>query len=333
MNSPLVSILIPAYNAASHVAEALESVLGQTYPHLEVIVVDDGSTDGTLAMLRPFGDRGVRVLAQTNAGAAAARNRAYDGSRGDFIKFFDADDLLSPEHVALQVDCLANHTECVAMSEWDRFYRDPSDALFMPQPSWRDADPVTWLVQDWADVQPMTQPGMFLIPRSVAERAGPWDEGLSLTDDFDYFTRAILASRGVRFTGGARLYYRSGVPGALSGRKGPAAATSHFRSLERGTNALLAAEDSDRTRRVCSDLFQDAVYAFYPDYSDLLNRARQRVEELGGSALQPSGPPGFQRLRRLIGWRLARRVQRLAEQLELNGAARKKMRRGVAEIV
>ena len=322
MSLPTVSVLIPAYNAERYLAEALDSVLAQTWPNVEVIVVDDGSRDATLEVALRYERREVQVIAQANAGASASRNAAFAASRGDLVKFLDADDLLSPEHIALQVECLARHPGCVAMSEWDRFYKDPAKASFKPRPSWRDADPVTWLVEDWADARPMTQPGMFLIPRPVAEQAGPWDERLSLTDDFDYFTRVILASRGVRFTAGARLYYRSGLTGALSGRKGSVAAASHLRSLELGISELLAAEDSVRTRRVSSDLFQDAVYAFYPDHPDLLDRARQRVEELGGSSLSPSGPPGFHQLRRVTGWQLARRVQRLAERHGLNRAAR-----------
>lgn len=105
----LVSILIAAYNAERWVAEAIESALGQTHPQVEVVVVDDGSTDGTLAVARSFEERGVRVVHQTNAGACAARNRALEEAQGEFVKFLDADDALTLDAVAAQLNALALH--------------------------------------------------------------------------------------------------------------------------------------------------------------------------------------------------------------------------------
>lgn len=108
-NTHLVSILIAAYNAEQWLSEAVESALEQTYPHLEVVVVDDGSTDGTLAVARRYEASHasvVRVIAQENAGACAARNRALAEAHGEFIKFLDADDVLTPGAVAVQLEYL-----------------------------------------------------------------------------------------------------------------------------------------------------------------------------------------------------------------------------------
>ena len=101
--TPLVSILIPAYNAETWIADTIESAIAQTWPHKEIIVVDDGSTDGTLAIARQFESNEVRVVTQSNQGAAAARNKAFSLSRGDYIQWLDADDLLSPDKIAHQM--------------------------------------------------------------------------------------------------------------------------------------------------------------------------------------------------------------------------------------
>jgi len=103
---PLVSILIPAYNAEQWAAETLTSALAQTWRPLEIIVVNDGSTDGTMNVLRCFEAAGVRVICQRNQGAAAARNRAFAESRGDYVQWLDADDLLAPEKIARQMAVL-----------------------------------------------------------------------------------------------------------------------------------------------------------------------------------------------------------------------------------
>lgn len=309
MSEPLVSVLIPAYNAERFINDAVASVLAQTYPSVEIIVVDDGSTDGTREALRPFEARGVRVIEQVNAGAAAARNRAFAESRGDAVLFLDGDDLISTDHIERLVARLDDSDGHVAMGEWDRFAGDPATAEFPLRPTYVDATGVDWTVQDWTGARPMTQSGTFLIPRALLDRVGGWNESLSLIDDFEFFARVLTASSGVRFVRGARLYYRSSISLSLSGRKSRAARASQALALTLGTQHLLDAENSSRTRRAAAHVLQDFVYDVYPSHADLRAQVATRVAELGGSDLLPDGPPGFHMLRQLVGWRLARRAQ------------------------
>jgi glycosyltransferase involved in cell wall biosynthesis len=98
-----VSIVIPAYNASAYIVEAIESVLAQTVSPAEIIVVDDGSTDNTAAVLEPYQNR-IRYIYQENAGVSAARNRAIEAANGDFIAFLDADDVWHPQKLEFQMD-------------------------------------------------------------------------------------------------------------------------------------------------------------------------------------------------------------------------------------
>src|SRR4249920_2954185 len=91
MQCPLVSVVIPTYNDDRFVGEALRSVFAQTYDNIEVVVVDDGSSDDSVKVARSFGEK-VRVIQQSNAGSAVARNRGMTAARGEFISFLDADD-------------------------------------------------------------------------------------------------------------------------------------------------------------------------------------------------------------------------------------------------
>jgi glycosyltransferase involved in cell wall biosynthesis len=109
---PLVSVAIPVYNGRATVAAAVRSVLAQTYRNLEVIVVDDGSTDGTWDVLRPFGSS-IRAIRQANAGIAAARNAGLAAATGQFIALMDSDDLCEPERIAAQVRFLSEQPELV----------------------------------------------------------------------------------------------------------------------------------------------------------------------------------------------------------------------------
>lgn len=103
MNQPLVSVIIPNYNYANYLREAIESVLSQTYKNIEIFVVDDGSKDNSAEVLGEFGDQ-IHTIFQQNAGVAAARNNGVANSKGDFIAFLDADDVWLPNKIEMQVE-------------------------------------------------------------------------------------------------------------------------------------------------------------------------------------------------------------------------------------
>lgn len=101
---PLVSIIIPVYNTEAYVVEAVNSALGQTYQNIEVIVVDDGSTDRSLSLVEQINDSRLRVFTQINQGACVARNRGIAEAKGEFVKFLDSDDILYPDAIAVQLE-------------------------------------------------------------------------------------------------------------------------------------------------------------------------------------------------------------------------------------
>ncbi len=316
---PLVSILIPCHNAACYVGPAINSVLSQTWTATEIIVVNDGSTDNSQEVLQKYVCDRISVVRPDRPlhSAAKARNFAYIHSTGDFVKYFDADDLMHPEMLERQVFKLAQSDADVASSGWGRFYGDDVSTFRLSKQSvWRDMDARDWLVEALMDARPMMQPGMFLIPRKIIDKVGGWDEGLSLIDDFEFFARVLSHADHVRFASDVPLMYRSGVPGSLSGRKSDAAIQSAFHSLVRGTSHLLAVRNDIETRQACANILQDFIYTYYPRRSDLRRQIASLVAELGGSNLIPIGSPKFEKLRKFIGWRLARRVQQIAGRSE-----------------
>ena len=152
---PRVSIVIPCFNAARWVSASLDSALAQTYENVEIIAIDDGSTDETPTILAHYREKhGIRVLTQPNRGPSVANNAGFAESTGDYIKFFDSDDLLSPDAVSSQVTALAAHPGRLAYGAWGRFQGDPLTTRFTPHPGWHDSDsPVDWLCETWADTE------------------------------------------------------------------------------------------------------------------------------------------------------------------------------------
>ena len=111
----LVSVAIPVYNAQDTIAQTLDSLLAQTHPNLDIIVVDDGSTDATWEVLQPYADR-VHLIRQANAGIGAARNTSVQAARGDYIALLDADDLCMPSRMAMQLRYLQTHPDVLLCS-------------------------------------------------------------------------------------------------------------------------------------------------------------------------------------------------------------------------
>jgi glycosyltransferase involved in cell wall biosynthesis len=306
MTKPRVSVLIPCYNAQMYIGETLESVFNQTWKNLEIIVVDDGSTDGSAAIVEAFSGGLVKLIRQDSKGAAAARNRAFAASTGDFVQFLDADDLIDKDKIAVQLARLQDCPNSVATAQWGRFWNDPDETKFVPETNWEDLDPVEWLVRSRTDGLGMLFPALWLMPRAVAEAAGPWNERLSLGDDGEYFTRIALAADQILFCPRARCRYRSGVPGSLSGSKNW---VSGFDVIELCQAQVLACENSERVRRGFSLSWQHLAHACYPYDRVISERALARAWALHAKTIRPGGGAVFKVLSRLIGWRIARRLQ------------------------
>src|SRR6516225_4929821 len=146
--TPKVSVIIPCFNAEPYIGETLESVFAQSWPNIELIVVDDGSTDNSESVIR--NTKQVCLIRQERRGAAAARNRDLAQSSGEFIQFLDADDILDPDKISLQMARLKERTDCVASAEWGRFYGTPSTTAFVREDNWEDLPSVEWLVRSRA---------------------------------------------------------------------------------------------------------------------------------------------------------------------------------------
>lgn len=306
---PKVSVLIPCYNAVKYVGETLETVFSQTWPEIEVIVVDDGSTDRSADVVRSFARANLRLIQQPNRGQTAALNVCVSQATGDFVQYLDADDLLQPDKIARQMQRLLDAPRCIASAEWGRFYRTPQETRFCEEPVWRDLAPIDWLVLSRAEGLGMMFPALWLLPMPIVRAAGPWREDLTLNNDAEYFTRALLASDRILFCAGARCHYRSGIPGSLAGSSSPPALDSGFKVLELCESYARAVEDSERVRRCFALSWQHFAYFVYPYNRLTAKRALGRAGSLHPVRIRPSGGPKFQALSRVLGWRAARVLQ------------------------
>lgn len=182
---PLVSVIISTYNRCHLLQQSLGSVLCQTYPKLEIIVVDDGSSDDTVAMLAQYAGR-VKIVQQANRGAAAARNRGMSVSQGEYLTFLDDDDLLKPTKIARQVQAL-RHQPQKELIHTGYYYGDGMGQALQK----------VWLLPS-GDIRQQLVAGNFiwsgapLVRRSCLEQTGGFDERLTNCEDWDLWVRLAL---------------------------------------------------------------------------------------------------------------------------------------------
>jgi hypothetical protein len=312
VSHPLVSILIPAFNAAPWIRDTIESARAQTWPSKEIIVIDDGSTDETADIVERLAAPDVHLFRQSHSGSSAAHNHAFRLCTGAFIQCLDADDLIASDKIERQMARLTDSPRSVAGGEWARFVSDPSAAQFPTTADATDLPPEEWLRNECAGGSPMLQPGIWLAARETVEVAGPWDERLSLNNDFDYGVRLLLAADSVLSCPGARLYYRSGNPLSLASRRSDAAWQSALHSLELGTAAILQRDTSAAARQACADLFQQLAYAAYLESPPVFAAASRAAGQFGGSSVRMDGGRLFRMLRATLGWQRAKEIKSLA---------------------
>jgi len=308
---PLVSILIPAYNAERWLADTLQSALAQTWPRKEIIVVDDGSRDKTVSVAEQFASSAVKVVTQKNTGAAAARNHAFTLCQGDYIQWLDADDLLDPEKIARQMGVAESSADkkILLSSAWGRFNFRLSRAQMLPTPLWADLSPVEWLVRKMGQNLHMTNKS-WLVSRELTVAAGPWDERLSLDDDGEYFCRVLLASHGVKFVPDAKSYYRiSGTGGLSNVDQSDKKLESLWLSLQLHIRYLRSLEDSERTRAAAVFFLGMWLNYFYPTRPDLIDAAKQLAASLGGKLELPPIRWKYAWLEKMFGREVANRAQ------------------------
>lgn len=193
--SPLVSVIVPAYNCFDTISETLDSLFQQDYSNIEIIVVNDGSKDNTLELLKTYGDR-ILLINQTNTGASGARNHGIQVSRGDYISFCDADDLWALHKVREQVNYLIDHPDVgMVYSNWRVWTPDVDGCFIVPEDFnlsqyGQEIDQVNsgWIYHKLLlDCICLTSTVMFR--KKIIDRIGLFNSQLWSGEDYDYWLR------------------------------------------------------------------------------------------------------------------------------------------------
>lgn len=210
----VISIVVPCYNQERYVQACIESALAQRGVEIEIIAVNDGSTDASSARLRAFGGA-IDYVEQANAGLSNARNVGLRRARGEFVQFLDSDDILGPDVLARQVDALEHSGADITLCR-NRLFHD-TDRTGRPKSVGEWRLPATRFDVHLCHFN-IAPPHAYLWRRSYVDRVGSFDETLRACEDYDFTLRAVMA--GARFTrmDGAHVFYRR-HPASMSANK------------------------------------------------------------------------------------------------------------------
>lgn len=303
MTPYLVSILIPLYNSEKFISETINSCLNQTYKNIEIIIVDDGSSDKSLKIAKDFekNHNNIFVYSQENSGACVARNKAFELSKGEYIQYLDADDLLSPNKIEEQIKLFEKFGNNIITScTFVRFKDNISNLKIKKQKIDKDYNnPIDWLIDSW-NGEGMGAVHSWLTPRHIIEKSGKWNENLLINQDGEFFCRVLLLVQKIVFCKNAIVYYRF-VDKSVSKNYSNASLNSVLNSYELYIRHLNSHIKNPIISKALATNFSSFYSFFYPCKKELLVRTENNITKLGFKRFPLTGGRIFKIISFILG--------------------------------
>jgi len=314
---PLVSIIIPNFNSLKYIEETLNSVFNQTYDHIEIIIVDDGSTDGSFEYISALNNSNVKLFKNPGKGACAARNYGFSLVNGEYIQFLDSDDTLDTDKIKSQIDLLLDFPERVGVCSTKHFYEDKNKVVVTDTPFLFSTNkPQEFLLKLYgADGKHhnMVAQHAWLVPKHIIEKAGLWNENLVKDQDGEFFCRVVMASKGICYSENVFCYYRKNSQNvSISSGKTRSHLISQLRALDSKAKQLRGDGMTVAYKNAMSLQYKLIAINAYPEFKDLSKQALKSSHNYGGSDYVPVlGGRIIETIKRIFGWKIAKKVWHL----------------------
>ncbi|PAX51489.1 glycosyltransferase family 2 protein [Brunnivagina elsteri] len=305
----LVSIIIPCFNASRWLSEAIDSCLQQTYSNIEIIIIDDGSTDNSWEIIKNYSDKytnKIKYRSISHSGGNHARNLAISLSNGEYIQFLDADDYILPEKIERQVQFLETTDADVVYGDWRyQYHRDNGTIqLGKIEISGIQSDILESLLATW-----WVAVAALLYKRSSVDNSDGWDENLPAVQDRDFFLSVVINGAKVKYQSGCYSIYRRYGDVTVSTCSKPRWIACHCLVLEKTESKLLDLQRlSNNYRRAMAacyfDLARTALFIDYSLYLKLVDAALNRFPNFEGNSTKRF----YHLVRTIIGFRRTERI-------------------------
>ncbi|AMA09214.1 glycosyltransferase [Picosynechococcus sp. PCC 73109] len=305
----LVSIIIPCYNAEKWIGEAIESALRQTYSPIEIIVVDDGSTDNSLSAIKKYESK-IKWITSENLGVSAARNKGIKISSGDFIQFIDADDYISPGKIQKQLDFLLTSNADIVYGDWCYQYQKSDDEYELSDV--KIGEPVEDYI--YYTLKNMIPHCSCLYRKIVVERVSGFDESLKIAEDYDFSFRLAFSGAKFAYQSGCHYFYRIHSSTTLSTGQG----IKHPKFVELSLDKITALLEENYllTEKYCYSLAKKYFFTAknYLNFGELTmaNTCYEKSLKLSKNGkFKPDGNSKFETTYRILGWQTILVITRL----------------------
>ena len=272
----------------------------------EIIVVDDGSTDSSLKIAQSYECDILKVYAQPNKGASAARNYAFSKATGEYIQYLDADDLMSVDKIEKQLNFISQFSdyEKVLVYSPIEIFEDDIANLILPNTTIRDKsydNPLELLNEMFLTFRAIL-PHAYLVHRSLVEKSGGWNESLSTNDDGEFFSRIISLSSCVKYVSGTTVYYRN-TPNSLSKLRSRRHIESQLSSLMYTATLMLHKNNSEVTRKACEKIFNYYINTWFPENKPFLKKLEKYMQNNALQYDMSHKSALYIYISKLLGWR------------------------------
>lgn len=299
-----VSILIPLYNSENFIKETIECCLKQTYPNIEIIIVDDGSTDNSYNIAKSYESDHIHIYQQPNSGACKARNLAFEKSTGDYIMYLDADDLMSNNKIEKQIELLSQYnynTNIIATCAYEEFYKS-TNIKFNKRIIYRNYSSGLDLLEEAWNNSAFFLVSCYLVSRKLIEQTGKWNEQLTKVQDGEFFCRVLSQASHILFCKDAYFFYRRGhISISTSNRFSPNKLKSSLDGRIICEKTVLPLRNTPQMRHALAHIYSE-VMLNSPINSIYYNEAKQHIINLGEKPFHPSPSKVVRILEKIIGF-------------------------------
>lgn len=261
MNNTFISIIIPLYNSENWIEETIVSVLKQTYTNIEIIVVDDHSTDNSYSIVSNINSSKIKLVKNKKKGACAARNYGFELSKGDYIQYLDADDILSKDKISSQLNLLnTSENNTIVSCGWEKFTNNYQHLKAREQfinKSYKE--PLQWLIDSW-NSEEMGLISIWLTPRFLIQKVGGWNENLLINQDGDFFCRVLLQASKILYCEDALVYYRINPSSITQSKRSNKKLNSQLASYKMYETYLKEKLNNEKVKKALGNIYLKFIY-------------------------------------------------------------------------
>jgi glycosyltransferase involved in cell wall biosynthesis len=320
-NKPLVTVIIPAYNSSINIEECISSVINQIYENIEILIIDDGSTDDTKNIVQNIIKKESRIkyYYQENQGSPTAKNYGLTLANGKYIQFLDSDDILSMDKIENQIALLDGSEDNICVCKTVAFNNEINNIgeLVEIDTEYLDytSSPIDFLLNlIGSNGRPgMVQPNAYLTPTKVIHKAGFWSQSLNRSpdDDSEFFCRVILNCDKIIYDSKSINYYRKSL-NLLSSGKSLEHAKGALKTVELKAKYILTFSNTLKTRSALIQSIAKVAYIHGLMYPEIILNVKLLLNQLFNlKKIPPTGGVFFLNISRLIGFENSMKLKKI----------------------